>query len=180
MIRCLPRLRSSRPVLILPIVALLLLGLSACGGGETTVTVTEPVTEKPPKKQEGQQTNPADIPTESGPVTGYVDNVKVEGDSMILSGWAATDDFSKPATQVVAVVGGKTVAKAVPTIERQDVVEALGEPGLGNSGFELRVPLAAVECGTPAAGIEVIGSLNGESSLINYGEGIEETVTDAC
>ena len=156
----------------------LALGISACGsGGETTVTVTETV--KAPSKQ-GPATDPGDLQIEDGAVAGYTDNVKTEGDSMILNGWAASSDLSQPATNVAAIVSGKTVAEAVPTLDRSDVVEALGKPGLKDSGFELRLPLESLECGAPAAGIEVVATLDGKSGALNFGEGIKEAVSDAC
>ena len=60
------------------------------------------------------------------------------------------------------------------------MVEALGKPGLMESGYELRLPVESLECGTPAAGVQVVGSLNGKSSVLPYGEGIKEALTDAC
>jgi hypothetical protein len=167
-----------KAILGLAVCAALALGLSACGSD--TVTVTETVQAGAPSGQEeGNQPDPGDISTENA-VAGYVDSVKVESDSIVLTGWAAASDFSEAATRVEAMVGGETVAQAVPTIEREDVVEVLGEPGVSKSGFELKVPLDSVECGTPAAGIEVVGSLDGESGVISYGEGITKEVTNAC
>ena len=157
----------------------LALALSACGGGETTVTVTETVAQSAPPSQEGGQTTSNEISTE-GPVTGYVDDVKKESDNLVLLGWAAAPDLSGPATKVTASVAGKVLAHAVPAIEREDVVEALGKPGLKESGFELQVPLSALECGATAAGLEVSASLNGKSGPIGFGEGIEEELVETC
>lgn len=154
--------------------------LSACGGGETTVTVTETVTAPSGADGGGKQSGSGDITLESGAVAGYVDHLREESGSLILTGWAAAGDRSQPAALVIAQVGGRTVAEAVPAIEREDVVEALGEPGLSESGFELRLPLDSLDCGAPAAGVRVIGSLDGRSSLVPYGEGIKEAVTDVC
>lgn len=150
----------------------LVLGLSACGGGETTVA------SNPPQQEDGQQTTSTEI--ESGAVTGYVDYVQSKSGSMVLTGWAASSDLSEPATKVTVSVAGKPLSKAVPTIERQDVVEALGKAGLKESGFELRLPLESLECDSPAAGIEVTGSLDGESGALNLGEGIEKAITESC
>lgn len=157
----------------------LTVALTACGGGETTVTVTETVAEGSPPSQEGGQTTSTEVATE-GPVTGYVDDVNKESDKLVLMGWAASADLSGPATKVTASVGGKVEAQAVPAIERQDVVEALGKPGLKESGFELQVPLAALECNAAAAGLEVVASLNGKSGPLGFGEGVEEEVVESC
>ncbi|MBA3866894.1 MAG: hypothetical protein H0X42_11220 [Solirubrobacterales bacterium] len=156
----------------------LVLGLAACGGSETTVTVTETVAAKAPEPS-GEKT--AAVPqTEKGAVAGFVDNLKVEGDTLVLSGWAAAADLSKPATRVAALVKNEALAEAVPAVEREDVVEALGKPGLKESGFELDLPIESLECGTPAAGIKVVGTLAGKSSVIPFGEGINKAVTGAC
>jgi len=178
----LPRVRRpiSAPSVLLCLAIVLALSLSACGGGESTVTVTETVPASQSADQSGNGSNPDDVSSEKGAITGYVDNLAVEADSLILTGWAAPSDLSEAAGRVKAEVGGQTVAEAVPAIERQDVVEALGKPGLAQSGFELRIPLDSLECGAPAAGIEVIASLNGASSTLEYGQGIEEAVADAC
>lgn len=155
----------------------LVLGLSACGGGETTVTVTETV--EAPARQ-GGNTDAGDLQLETGVVTGYTDHSKTEGDSLVLNGWAASSDFGEPAEQVVAIVGGKALAEAVPTLNRQDVVEALNKPGVKDSGFELKLPLDSLDCGAPAAGVEVVATLDGKSGLLNFGEGVRGAIVDAC
>ncbi len=121
-----------------------------------------------------------DGPIEEGVVAGYADQVKVEGDTLVLTGWAAAPDFSGPASQVAAVVDGEALAEAVPTIDRSDVVEALGKPGLETSGFELRLPLDALDCEAPAAGIEVVAEMNGKTGTLEYGEGVKKAVSEAC
>jgi hypothetical protein len=167
-------------------VAALALALAACGsGGEKTVTVTETVSAQP-SKQGGEGGSGGDGGTKqevaegSGAIAGYVDFAKPESGSLVLTGWAASKDLSEPATLVVAEVGGETLAEAVPALKREDVVDALGEPGLLESGFELRLPLDSVECGAPAAGVEVTGSLDGKSSELGFAEGIKEAIAAAC
>ena len=155
----------------------LVLGLSACGGGETTVTVTETV--KAPTKQ-GGKTDAGELQLEEGVVAGYADHSKTEDGSLVLNGWAASDDLTEPAERVAAIVGGKTLAEAVPTLNRQDVVEALNKPGVKDSGFELRLPLDSLDCGAPAAGVEVVATLDGKSGILNFGEGVKEAISDAC
>jgi hypothetical protein len=159
-------------------VALALL-LSACGGGgETTVTVTEPAAGG--SSQQQQQGSGVEINTGNGAVAGYVDSQKVEGEKLILGGWAATGDLSGPADKVAAQVGGKTLAEAVPTLPREDVVEALHKPGLQESGFELRLPIGSLACGKPAAGIKVLAFSGGKSGVLLFGEGIKAALTEAC
>ena len=162
----------------LAVACALSLGLAACGGGETTVTVTEGA--QPPAKQQGGSTEPTEVQSGNDVVAGYVDHVEAEGETMVLNGWAGAADLSGPADQVTASVGGKTLAKAVPTLKRQDVVEALNKPGLENSGFELRLPLKSLECSAPDAGIEMTASLGGRSGDLLFGEGIKEAIANAC
>jgi hypothetical protein len=168
---------------ILGLTALALaLALGACGsGGEKTVTVTETVGAQPP--QSGGQEKPGakkEVAAGPGAIAGYVDFAKAESDSLVLDGWAASKDLSEPAGLVVAEVGGQTLAEAVPALKREDVVDALGESGLLESGFELRLPLDSLDCGAAAAGVKVTGSLDGKSSELSFAEGIKETIAEAC
>lgn len=164
----------------LSVLAALALGLAiaACGGGGSTVTVTETMATKPGNGGGSKKSISAELPP--GPVTGYVDFAKVEPKVLILDGWAASGDLSRPASRVTAQVGGKTITEVVPAIKREDVVKALGKPGLAESGFELRLPIHSLECGSPAAGVKVIGSLGGKSSALSFAEGIKEEIAKAC
>lgn len=154
-----------------------MLALPACGGDEPIVTVTGNAPAEGSESSVDLVTMP---PIRKGAVTGYVDNLSVDGQTLILFGWAAAPDLSRPATQVAALVGDEPVAESVPAIQRTDVVEALGKPGLKRSGFELDLPIESIECGAPAAGVEVIGALRGKSSVLLYGEGIKKSITEAC
>jgi hypothetical protein len=165
--------------LVLAAVATAALGLSACGGGEKTVTVTETVA-TPSSGGGSTSTKPTKIEAKNGAVAGYVDFSKEEGESLILTGWAASAPLTEPADKVVAQVGGETLAEAVPAVKREDVVAALGKPGLLESGFELRLPLDSLDCSAPAAGIKVIGYLGGKSGTLQFAEGIKEAITEAC
>lgn len=174
------QLLDLRSAALLILCAALSLGLAACGAGETTVTVTETVAAKPQQGGGEKQEKPDVGSGENGAVTGYVDNVAVNGSSLVLSGWAGSSDLSEPAAQVSASVGGKNLAQVVPTLKREDVVEVLGEPGLAESGFELSLPLAALECDAPSAGIEVTGYLDGEESALLFGEGVKGRIAAEC
>lgn len=168
------------------ILCLAALVLGACGSGnEKTVTVTETVGAQPSKQggngePGGNGETKQEVAEGSGEIAGYVDFAKGESDSLVLTGWAASKDLSEPATLVTAEVGGETLAEAVPALKREDVVDALGEPGLLESGFELHLPLDSVDCGAPAAGVTVIGSLEGKSSELSFAEGIKEAIAAAC
>lgn len=169
---------------LLPLLALLAIcaaAVAGCGGGgTTTVTVTEAATTSPPSEAPSTEEADQTVVEGTGAVAGYVDNVASKSGTVILSGWAAAPDFSAPADQVTAMVGKKKVAQATPKIEREDVVEALGKPGLKDSGFELHLPIEKLECGSKAAGIEVTAEYNGKSGPIEFGEGIEPKLTEAC
>lgn len=168
----------SNHALVLLAMALIAFGLSACGGGEKTVTVTE--TGATSSGGGSKPTKPAEIKSKGGPVAGYVDFTKEEAESLILTGWAASSNLAEPAAKVVAEVGGKTLAEAVPAVKREDVVAALGKPGLLESGFELRLPTGSLDCGAPAAGVKVLGYLGSKSGTLQFAEGIKEAIAEAC
>jgi hypothetical protein len=167
-----------RAVLCLLAFLALAAALGACGGGTETVTVTVTAGQTPPPA-EGSEGGDKVEPS-GGPVAGYVDNLKSEGEDIVLQGWAASGDFAEPASKVAAEVGGKVVAEAVPSIVRKDVVEAIGQPGVEKSGFELQVPSGDLECGSPAAGVKVKAESAGKSGTLPYGEGMKEAVEEAC
>lgn len=176
---------GKRLLLLLAPLAICAAAVAGCGGGgTTTVTVTGAATTSPPSETstDAPSTEEADqtVVEGTGAVAGYVDNVASKSGTVILSGWAAAPDFSAPADQVTATVGKKKVAEATPKIEREDVVEALGKPGLKDSGFELHLPIEELECGSKAAGIEVTAVYNGKSGPIEFGEGVEPKLTEAC
>jgi hypothetical protein len=171
---------ATKEIVSLLAALVLALALAACGGGETTVTVTETVAAKPANSSGDGESQSSDLPAKASAVAGYVDFAKGESGSLVLDGWAASSDLSQPASRLVAQVGGRTVAEAVPALKREDVVEALGKPGLSESGFELRLPLDSVECGSPAAGVTVVASLGGKSGTLSFSEGIKEAIAEAC
>jgi hypothetical protein len=60
--------------------------------------------------------------------------------NLIIRGWAVDGHTGHPAADVVAVVGGRVVASAVPAISRPDVAEARKQPSASRSGFSLSLP----------------------------------------
>lgn len=166
------------PLALLVICAAVITGCG--GGGTTTVTVTEPAEGTSPAKTTSPEEADTTVTEEAGVVAGYVDNVVSESNSLTLFGWAAAPDLSGPASKVTAFVGKKKVAQAVPALEREDVVEALGKPGLKDSGFELHLPTEALECGAKASGIKVTAEYKGQTGSLEFGEGIEPKLDEAC
>jgi hypothetical protein len=165
------RLRAASAA-VLMICAALLLG--ACGnseGGSSSAEDTTKAQEPPPARQ---------FSVKTGVTKGYVDSAQVEGDTIVLTGWAAAVDLSKPATFVAGKVGGKTVAEAVPAIERGDVAAYYGKAGLKHSGFELRVPLASLKCSQPAAGLKVFAGLGSSGSPLALVEGTKPKLESSC
>lgn len=166
---------SRRRLSVLFAAALLTIGLAACGNSESNgSTAAEP--------SGTTRTTPAEssFTVEKGAVRGYVDSAKVEGNTVLLTGWAASGDLSKVAQQAVARVGGKTVAEAVPALERADVAAYYGKPALKHSGFLLRIPLSALECSVPAGGVQVFGVLNGSGGRLALVEGSLGVLSKAC
>jgi hypothetical protein len=56
------------------------------------------------------------------------------------SGWAANLEANAPAAGVVAAVGGRALARVVPSGERADIAGRLGDERFARSGFEMVIP----------------------------------------
>lgn len=69
-----------------------------------------------------------------GEAAGYFENVRVEGRTVSLGGWAASR--AGPAERVVAFAGGRFLAEGAPTRARPDIAGAFGPEAL-LSGFSL-------------------------------------------
>jgi hypothetical protein len=177
MISRLPSVSSltSRHLPVLFAAVLLTIGIAACGNsesnGSTSVESSVTVTTTSSK---------SNFTVKKGAVRGYVDSAKVEGNTVLLTGWAASSDLSQVAEQAVAQVGGETVVEAVPAVERADVAAYYGKPALKHSGFLLRIPLSALECSAAAGGVQVFGVLNGSGGRLALVEGSSGTLSNAC
>jgi hypothetical protein len=97
------------------------------------------------------------IPIDAERVTGYIDSTRRTSDVLLLSGWAATAELSRPADVVVALIDGDSVTSAVPTARRDDLVDGYDRPELERAGFAFTVPETALDasCTTPSGSIEV-------------------------
>jgi hypothetical protein len=71
-----------------------------------------------------------------------VDGTARPGWVVIVTGWAADTVGKTPAAKIELYVDDKVALTVKPTLDRQDVVDALKEKGLLKSGFSGRVPLA--------------------------------------
>jgi hypothetical protein len=164
-------LRAAAAAVLMICVALL---LGACGNSETGSSSADESTqakEPPPERK---------FSVKTGVAKGYVDSAQVEGDTIVLTGWAASIDLSTPATFVAGKVAGKTVAEAVPAIERADVAAYYGKAGLKHSGFELRIPLSSLKCSQPVVGLKVFAVLGSSGSPLALVEGTRPKLESAC
>lgn len=176
-------LTHSRRLIALCVAALLSLGLAACGNSESTPSV-----ESTAATTGGETTSSSETTTggnssftvEQGVVKGYVDSAKVEGNSVLLTGWSASKNLTEVADEVVARVGGKTVTQTVPAVERADVAAYYGKPALKHSGFLLHIPISSLECSTPGGGVQVFGVLNGGGGRLALVEGSLGVLSSAC
>lgn len=80
---------------------------------------------------------PAGLDAQSG-IKGSA--VQVEGIGSIVGGWAVDPNTGKPASEVVAVAGGRVVATAPTGIDRSDVAAVLKDPSAETSGFSIEIP----------------------------------------
>jgi hypothetical protein len=60
---------------------------------------------------------------------------------LAVEGWAGDPITGTPASEVVVTVGGQVVEQVAPSIERPDVANFLGKPGLATSGFSAGLPI---------------------------------------
>jgi hypothetical protein len=168
-----PRLRPLAVVTFL----LLAVAVSACGNSESsgsTSTSSSGATEATPPPVEKE------FAVRQGATNGFVDSARTEGSTVVLTGWAASSDLKGPADFVAGKVAGKTVAEALPTVERADVAAFYGKPGIKQSGFELRIPTSKLDCSKPAGGLKVYGVLNGNGSALELVENTKPELEAAC
>jgi hypothetical protein len=163
-----------RPLAVVTLLALAVT-VSACGNsesssGSTSAGSTEAV--PPPVEKE--------FAVRQGATKGFVDSAKAEGSTVVLTGWAASSDLKGPADFVAGKVASKTVAEALPTVERADVAAFYGKPGIKKSGFELRIPASKLDCSKPAGGLKVYGVLNGNGSTLELVENTKPELETAC
>ncbi len=163
-----------RPLVVVTLLVLAVT-VSACGNSESSSsTGSSEATESVPPPEEKE------FSVRQGAAKGFVDSAKAEGSTVVLTGWAASSDLKGPADFVAAKVDNKTVAEALPTVERADVAAFYGKPGIKQSGFELRIPTAKLECSKPAAGLKVYGVLNGNGSVLELVENTKSELEEAC
>jgi hypothetical protein len=75
-----------------------------------------------------------------------------------LDGWAAARDSKSPARAACLVVDGHPLAKVADLygVMRADVANALGSPALGQSGFRIEIPQAALAPGAHTLRVAVL------------------------
>jgi hypothetical protein len=166
-----PRLRPLAVVTFL----VLAVAVSACGNSESSSgTTSGGSTEATPPPVEKE------FAVRQGATKGFVDSARTEGSTVVLTGWAASSDLKGPADFVAGKVGSKTVAEALPTVERADVAAFYGKPGIKKSGFELRIPASKLDCSKPAGGLKVYGVLSGNGSTLELVENTKPELEAAC
>lgn len=79
----------------------------------------------------------------SGMIGGVIDSIETQGDTLLVTGWAADLRARTPVDNVAAVVGGKILACVTPEIERLDVAASNNIPSLSHAGFALKAPAMA-------------------------------------
>lgn len=90
------------------------------------------------------------------------------GARAFVGGWAADSTTSAPASAVVVIQDGESIAVGQPALPREDAVARLG-PNARNSGFVLEFPAAALKPGVAEAQIRVFAiSSAGVASELHY------------
>jgi hypothetical protein len=170
----------SRVLLVTLTAVSMTFGAVACGNSENATPAPPSESATGSVSEEAAPPKEIKFSVRNGAVKGYVDSSKVEGGAVLLTGWAASSNLSNAAKGIVARVGGKRVAEAVPTVERADVAAYYGKPALKHSGFLLQVPVSSLECSSPAAGVHVFGVIGTSGSALKMVEGSAAGLTAAC
>jgi hypothetical protein len=72
-----------------------------------------------------------------------VDDIRIEGDALVLSGWAPWEDVNE--TQGLLVRTGRfAVGASIEPVTRPDVARVLGDERYLRSGFTARIPLTSL------------------------------------
>jgi hypothetical protein len=96
------------------------------------------------------------------------------GDSA-ATGWAGDPATGQPASKVVIVAGGQTVATVAPTQSRPDVAASTGVSGFANSGFQVAIPTERLAGAAGPVPIQVFGvSGSGRASILPFGLGVPD------
>jgi hypothetical protein len=81
---------------------------------------------------------------------GFVDQARVRGGRLRLSGWAGDRDAGRPAAAVLIFVGNRYAGAVAPTGRRTDIADLFGDEGAVLSGFDVRLPTSAGKLTTVA------------------------------
>ena len=81
-----------------------------------------------------------EVPVEGGNVDGAIDDLKQDGESIRIGGWAASRAAERPATRVLVFAGDRLVAQGTPDSirgrHRQEVAQTFD---VAKSGYRFRV-----------------------------------------
>lgn len=168
------------PLFLFLLGALAILGATSCGEDSTESTASPAAPEAAAETTPPPDVSVGKFSVVPGAITGYVDSVTPNGESIKLTGWAASSDLARPISAVTGVVGEKKIASSAVSVDRPDVVEAYGNQSLLRSGFELYVPRASLDCADSQGGLEVLGILNREASALEWIEDTSQRLSDAC
>ena len=99
---------------------------------------------------------------------GVVEDVREQGDRLVVRGWASDGAHRERADQVAVFLNGQAKHKNLTIVSRPDVSERFDVPALMKSGFKIVVPKPSVE-GPTALEVRVFAiSLEGVASELRY------------
>jgi hypothetical protein len=103
-----------------------------------------------------------EVPVEGGNVDGAIDDLKQDGESIRIGGWAASRAAERPATRVLVFAGDRLVAQGTPDSIRADIVRKWKTFDVAKSGYRFRVSGVGVD----PDDIRVIGLYRGKASQL--------------
>jgi hypothetical protein len=103
-----------------------------------------------------------EIPVEGGKVDGAIDDLKPDGPSIRIGGWAASRAAERPATRLLVFAGDRLVAQGAPDSIRADIVRKWKTFDVAKSGYRFRVS----GVGVGPEDIRVVALYRGEASQL--------------
>jgi hypothetical protein len=93
---------------------------------------------------------------------GFMDDARIEGDKLLLRGWAAKPGLDGRADTVVAVAGDRAIGASRPGLAREDLADTTSRK-LRNAGYLFTLPLEQIRAaGGPVRVFAIAGDRAGE------------------
>lgn len=103
-------------------------------------------------------------------IRGKAEVASFDGDSVIISGWAADLFTLRPATSVLIFVNGQLIARGAPTVDHPGAVRSYVAANLRRSGFSIKIPRHSLGGMETRAAVQVFATGPGGGGELDYGK----------